>query len=289
MQYYEEKSLRQAILDAEPFPQCTLSPQQFERTLEAIADFVDIKSPFTTGHSRGVAKLSVATAKELDLPEESVNLLRHAALIHDTTGHVSIPTGIVDKRTSLTESDRESIRLHPYFTERLFAHTKPLQSISEIAALHHERLDGSGYHRSLPASIQPLLARILATAEVYQAMTEPRPHRQAIAAKDAAKILQQQVTEGKIDGEVMKAMLTSSGYPVPNSQYQLTGGLSQREVEVLRLIARGYSNKAIAETLHISIKTAGHHVQHIYNKLNVSNRATATLYAMQHGLLYDLS
>jgi HD-GYP domain-containing protein (c-di-GMP phosphodiesterase class II) len=284
----EEVSLRQSILDAEPLPVCVLSSEQFERVLEAIADFTDIKSPFTVGHSRGVAKLAVATARQLDLPEESVTLLRHAALVHDI-GQVSIPTGILDKSTALTESDWEAIRLHPYFAERLFAYAKPLQPIGAIAALHHERLDGSGYYRNLPASMQPLIARILSAAEVYQAMTENRSYRSAILSKDIAKILWQQVIDGKLDNEVIEAMLMATGYPVANQSRQRTGGLSQREVEVLRLIARGYSNRAIAEVLHISVKTAGHHVQHIYNKLSVFNRAAATLYAMQHDLLHDLS
>ncbi|NJM86163.1 MAG: HD domain-containing protein [Hydrococcus sp. RU_2_2] len=282
----EEVSLRQAILDAEPLPQHILSAKQFERTLEAIADFVDIKSPFTAGHSRGVAKLAVSTAKQFDLPEESVRLLRQAALLHDI-GQVSIPTEIVDKPTALTECDWEQIRLHPYFTERVFARAQPLQPIGATAALHRERLDGSGYHRGLPASMQPLIARILATAEVYQAMTEPRSYRPPIATEDASKILQQEVAAGKLDGEVVKAILTIAGHSVSSQQRQWAGGLSQREIEVLRFLARGHSNREIAEILHISIKTVGHHVQHIYNKLGVSNRAAATLYAMQHSLLHD--
>jgi HD-GYP domain-containing protein (c-di-GMP phosphodiesterase class II) len=282
----EEVSLRQATLEAEPLPRCTFSPEQFERVLEAIADFTDIKSLYTAGHSRGVAKLAVATAQRFNLAEESVTLLRHAALIHDF-GNVSIPTGIVDKQSDLTESDWEFIRLHPYFTERIFAHTKMLQSIGVTAALHHERLDGSGYHRGLPNSMQPLLARILATAEVYQSMAEARPSRPKIEAENISKILQQEVADGKLDGEVVKTMLMVTGLPAIDHKRLLTGHLSQREVEVLRLIARGNSNRATSEILHISVKTVGHHVQNIYSKLGVSNRASATLYAMQHDLLTD--
>lgn len=282
----EVTSLRQAILDAEPLPYQRLSPTQFDRTLEAIADFVDIKSPFTTGHSRGVANLAVATAQKFDLSAESMTLLRRAALVHDL-GQVSIPTSISDKTTPLTESEQESVRLHPYFTERVFSYSKHLRPIGALAALHHEHLDGSGYHRGLPATIQPLAARILTVAEAYQSMSEPRPYRPELSPKSISERLQAEVSSGKFDGDVVAALLSAVGVPISRRSQQRTDGLSKREVEVLRLIARGASNRQMAETLGISVKTVGHHVQHIYDKLSISNRAAATLYAMQNDFLYD--
>lgn len=280
----DELSLRQAILEAEPLDRPIFSASQLEQALAAIADFVDIKSPFTVGHSRGVAKIAAAAARYCGLEDEMVAIVRHAALLHDVGG-VSVPTSTWDKPGSLSESEWQQVHLHTYYTERLFAQSDYLQQIGEVAALHHERLDGSGYYRRLPAPMLPIAARILAAADTYHAMTEPRPHRPALTAEEAAKALQQEGKAGRLAVEAVEAVLSAAGHQLKPRQRQRVGGLSPRELEVLQPLARGYSNRAIAKSLDISVKTAGHHVQHIYEKLGVSTRAAATLYAMQNDLL----
>lgn len=282
----DEAPLRQAVLDAEPMGQHRLSVSQLERALEAIADFVDIKSPFTVGHSRGVAKIATVAASHYGLEAEIVTVVRHAALLHDI-GRVSVPASIWDKPASLSESEYEQVRMHSYYTERLLAQSGYLEQLGAVAALHHERLDGSGYYRRLPASMLPISARILATADIYHAMLEPRPYRPALTPHEAAEVLQGEVEAWHLDLEVVDAVLSAAGYQRQCKQRPGAYGLSPREIEVLRLLAQGLSNRAIADTLNISVKTAGHHVQHIYNKLGVSTRAAATLFAMQNELLHN--
>jgi DNA-binding CsgD family transcriptional regulator len=147
-----------------------------------------------------------------------------------------------------------------------------------------ERLDGSGYPRGLPAGAIGRPARILAAADVYQAMLEPRPHREARTPADAAAQLRDEVRAGRLDGDAAEAVLSAAGHRVRRRR-EGPAGLTAREVEVLRLLAQGLSNKEIAQRLVISPKTAGNHVEHIYAKIGASSRATASLFAMQHGLL----
>lgn len=273
-----------AILAAEPELVTWLSERQLDNALFAIADFTDLKSPYLIGHSRGVATLAEEAARLCGLPEMDAINLRRAALIHDL-GRVGVSASIWGKLGSLTESEWERVRLHPYLTERILARSKTLTPLVELAILHHERLDGSGYHRRIPSMMLPLTARILAAADAYHAMTEPRPHRPALSPNEAATELRQEVKAGKFDAAAADAVLSAAGHQVQRPRHATPGGLSKREIEVLRLIARGLSNPEIGAKLVISKKTVGHHVQHIYNKINVSTRAGATLFAMQHNLL----
>ncbi len=276
-----------AILATEPNSVAWLSEEQFEEALLAIADFTDLKSPFFVGHSRGVAKLAETTAHQYGLPETDVNSLRQAGLIHDL-GRVGISSSIWNKTSPLTESEWERIRLHPYLTERILIRSQVFAPLVNLAIMHHERLDGSGYHRRLSGNMIPLTARILATADAYHTMTEPRPHRPAISPDEAATKLQKEAKTGKYDMTVADAVLSAAGHQIKRTRHLTLSGLSKREIEVLRLIARGLSNPEIGEQLVISKKTVGHHVQHIYNKIQVSTRAGATLFAMQHNLLDTL-
>jgi len=159
-----------------------------------------------------------------------------------------------------------------------------LAASREIAARHHERLDGSGYPRGLSAASLTPSDRILAAADVYHAMTEPRPYRQALDADRAAKSLQQEVRAGRLDGDAVNAVLRASGHRAP-ARREGPAGLTVREVEVLALVARGLANKEIARRLGVTPKTVSNHVEHIYTKLGVGSRASATLYATQHGLV----
>jgi DNA-binding CsgD family transcriptional regulator len=195
--------------------------------------------------------------------------------------------GIWTKPGPLTDTEWERMRLHPYHTERIFARSRPLAHLGALGALHHERLDGLGYHRGLPAALLPPAARILAAADVYHALTEPRPYRPAHLPEAAAAQLRSEVRAGRLDGEAVSAVLAAAGHRVRGTRRAWVAGLSDREVEVLRLLARGLSNKQIAQRLSISKETVNHHIRHIYDKIDVSTRAAATLFAMQYNLVHE--
>jgi HD-GYP domain-containing protein (c-di-GMP phosphodiesterase class II) len=249
----------------------------------AIADFTDLKTPYTLGHSSGVAELAALAARQYGLPEADVVSIRRAGMLYDV-GRTGISGGIWAKPGPLSDREWERVRMHSYYTERVLARPTTLARLGAIAALHHERLDGSGYHRGLLASISPA-ARILAAADVYHAMTEPRAHRPARSPEEAADELQREVSAGKLDSDAANAVLAVAGHRVCRTRRESVAGLSEREVEVLRLIARGHSMKEIAQLLVISQKTVDHHIQHIYNKIGISTRAAAALFAMQHDLI----
>jgi putative nucleotidyltransferase with HDIG domain len=272
------------VLGMEPGARIYLSEEQLDTACQAIADFADIKSSYTLGHSRGVAELAAAAARRCGLPEADVVAIRRAGLLHDI-GRVGVSAGIWDKPGPLSDRDWEHVRMHTYYTERVLARPSALAHLGELAALHHERLDGSGYHRRAPASILSPAARILAAADAYHAMIEPRPHRPAHPPEVAAENLRREARAGRLDADAVSGVLASAGHPVPPTRRGLVAGLSAREVEVLRQVARGHSMQDIARLLTISKKTVDNHIQHIYNKIGVSTRAGATLFAIEHDLL----
>lgn len=275
-----------ALVDAEPGLRARLSEPEIDTALEAVADFTDLRSPYFAGHSRGVADLAADAARDFGLPESETIAIRRAGLVHDFGRH-GIAATILDKPGPLTTAERERVRLHPYYTERMLARPPALARLGALGASHHERLDGSGYYRSLNASTLTMPSRLLAAADVYRAMTEPRAYRPARAPDEAARELRQEVRAGRLDGEAVEAVLTAAGH---RRAKRRTGpaGLTPREVEVLILIARGASTRQVAHALEITPKTAGTHIERIYTKIGASTRSTATLYALQHGLL-DLS
>ena len=257
--------------------------ESLDRALEAVADFVDVKSPYAIGHSRGVAALADAAGRSYGLDAAQVDVLRRAALVHDL-GKLGIPNTIWDKPGPLTPAERERVRMHAYLTERMLASCEPLAPLAAVAVEHHERLDGSGYPRGLAgADISPP-GRILAAADSYHARREPRPHRPAMPADQAAAEVRADVRAGLIDGDAAEAVLQAAGHRAVKRR-EWPAGLTAREVDVLQLLARGMSNKQIAGALVISPKTAGTHVEHIYDKLGVTNRALASLFAAKHGLI----
>jgi HD-GYP domain-containing protein (c-di-GMP phosphodiesterase class II) len=274
----------QAVLDVEPGPRPVLSGDQMDAAALAIADFTDLKMPFTLGHSRGVATLAEAAARRCRLPEPDAVAIRRAGLMHDL-GRVGVSASIWCKPGVLTEGEWERVRLHPYYTERVLARSRALAPLGTLAAQHHERVDGSGYHRGLAGGMLPPTARVLAAADVYQALTEARPYRPARSPEQAAAELEREVKQGHLDPEAAAAVLAAAGHRVRPVRKELVAGLSEREVEVLRLLARGLSNREMAGHLSISKETVNHHVRHIYDKIGVSTRPAATLFAVQRGLL----
>lgn len=273
----------QETLDAEPEPHCRIPEQELDELARTFADFVDLKSPYLFGHSTGVAALVDEAAKTLRLGDAERAAVRRAALLHDL-GRVAVPTGVWERPGRLRRSDWEQVRLHPYHSQRILARSAALEPIAALAGLHHERLDGTGYPRQSRGAELPMAARLLAAADVYQALTQHRPHRPALSPSAAAEAVLTQVAAGQLDADCVRAVLAAAGQRVPGRRISRPAGLSDREVEVLRLVARGHSNAEIARELVVAPRTAEHHVQHIYGKIGVSTRAAAALYAMQHGL-----
>ena len=137
-----------AVLDAEPEPVLTIEREGIDRALGAVADFADLKSPYFLGHSPGVADLAAAAATAAGLPEDDVARLRRAGLVHDV-GRVGVPSGIWNRAGPLSAEQWERVRLHAYLGERVLARCDLLAPYAALAARHHERPDGSGYHRGL--------------------------------------------------------------------------------------------------------------------------------------------
>jgi HD-GYP domain-containing protein (c-di-GMP phosphodiesterase class II) len=248
-----------------------------------MADFTDLRSPSRAGHSRGVAALAARATERAGLPEGEVTNLRRAGLVHDLGMH-GIPATILDKPGRLSAAESERVRLHAYYTERMLARPQALAHIGSIASKVNERIDGSGYHRGLPSAAIPAPARMLAAADVFQAMTEPRPYRQAHTTKEATDTLSREAREGRLAPEAVDAVLGAAGVRSPKRRSG-PAGLTPREVEVLVLLARGGTTKHIARALGIAPKTAGTHIERIYAKTGAVSRSTATLFALQQGLL----
>jgi HD-GYP domain-containing protein (c-di-GMP phosphodiesterase class II) len=274
----------ESVLALEPGEHASLSDEAFDRACAALADFADIKSPYLLGHSPGVAALAAGAGRRQGLVESDVRALRCAGLLHDI-GRVGISAGIWGKAGALSEREWEQVRLHAYYTDRVLARPAALGRLGALASQHHERLDGSGYHRGLSGQAIAPAARILAAADAYQAMSEARPHRPALPAEQAAAELRREARAGRLDGEAVHAVLAEAGHRVPPVRRERPAGLSRREVEVLRLLARGHANREMAGQLCVSPDTIKHHIQHIYNKTGLATRAGVTLFAMEHGLL----
>jgi HD-GYP domain-containing protein (c-di-GMP phosphodiesterase class II) len=275
-------SVWEEALAVEPGPQPVIGEDQVDACLSAMADFADLKSMWTIGHSRGVADLAMAAAGPAGLGAAEAAELRRAALVHDL-GRVAVPARVWAKPGPLTRGEREQVRLHAYHSERILDIAPGLRPLARLAGSHGERCDGSGYHRGSRAGDLPLMARLLAAADCYQAMREPRPYRAALSQADAADELRLEAQAGRLAPEAVTAVLAAAGQPRPPVHWP--GGLSSREREVLGLLARGMATKQAARQLGISAKTCDHHIQRLYRKLGVSTRAGATLYAVEHGLL----
>jgi HD-GYP domain-containing protein (c-di-GMP phosphodiesterase class II) len=274
-------SIWDEVMIAEPGPQPVVSEAQLDACLSAVADFADLKSMWTIGHSRGVAELAGRSGVAAGLAAADVLTLRRAALVHDI-GRVTVPFSVWAKPGPLTRGEREQVRLHAYHSERVLDVAEGLRPLARLAGSHGERCDGSGYHRGSRAAELPLTARLLAAADCYQAMREPRAHRPALSAAAAADEMGQEAERGRLEPTAVNAVLTAAGQP--RRPVSRPAGLSERECEVLALLACGMATKQMARQLGISPKTCDHHIQSVYAKAGVSTRAGATLFALEHGL-----
>jgi HD-GYP domain-containing protein (c-di-GMP phosphodiesterase class II) len=280
----DETRIWEHALEAEPLPQIWIMGDRVDAAFTAMAAFTDLKSPWFREHSIGVADLAEAAAWRMGLTAGEVTRVRRAALAHDL-GRVGVSNAIWEKPGPLGFGERERVRLHSHFTERAFAQSPELAPIGMLAGAHHERLDGSGYHRGAGGSALEPAARILAAAGCYQSMREARPYRPALDAEAAEAELLREAKDGWLDPEAVDAVLAAAGHRVVDRPRELPADLTERELDVLLILVRGQPNREIAQGLGISPKTVGHHVQHIYEKAGVRSRAAATVWAFEHGLI----
>jgi HD-GYP domain-containing protein (c-di-GMP phosphodiesterase class II) len=281
----DEARIWDQAMEAEPFPAIRLQGERVDAAFAAIAALTGLKSPWLREHSTNVADLAEAAAWRLGLPEASVTLVRRAALAHDV-GRVGVSNAIWEKPVPLGFGEWERVRLHPHFSERAFAQSRALAPVGRIAGAHHERLDGSGYHRGTSGTALDLPSRILAAADCYGAMRESRAHRRALDAPAAETELQREAAAGRLDPDAVDAVLAAAGHRVRERARELPAGLTERELDVLLVLVRGRSNQQIADDLGISAKTVGHHIQHVYGKAGVRSRAAATVWAFENKLVH---
>lgn len=278
----EHESAWDETLAREPGAPLMLTGEGLDRALAAMGNFADLISPYLAGHSAGVAELATAAAQRCRIDAADTTTLRRAALVHDL-GRVAIGARIWQKPGPLNADEWEQVRLHPYHTERVLSRSPFLSALAPVAGAHHERLDGSGYHRGASGAELTLLARVLAAADAYHAMTQPRAHRPPIPPERTAEELAREARAGRLDADAVTAVLEAAGQHAP--RLERPAGLTEREAEVVGMLARGLQTKQVARALGISVKTADSHIQHAYRKIGVSTRAAATLFAMEHGLV----
>lgn len=273
-----------AALAQEPGPRPFIAEEALDEALRAVADFVDLRLPMMSGHSTAVATLCIQAGARLGLREPELTILRRAAYLHDL-GTASVSVSVWEKAGPLSADEWERVRLHPYYTERVLLRAPALVPLGRLAALHHERLDGTGYHRQCAAPQLGTAARVLAVAEAYCGMREPRAHRPALSPERSAAELRSAARDGQFDSVAVEAVLAAAGHPTPSRRAARPAGLSRREVEVLVLLARGLTNREIGEQLVIAPATVDHHIRHIYAKIGCSTRIAATLFAMEQQLV----
>ncbi|WP_448072851.1 HD domain-containing phosphohydrolase [Georgenia yuyongxinii] len=275
-------------LEIEPDPVRYVDDGALAGVAQTFGDLVDLKSPWLPGHSAAVASLAADAAGVLGLAD--AERVRVAGHLHDL-GRIAVSARIWSKNGPLSASERDQARLHPYYTDRILARLPALADIAATAARHHERCDGSGYHRGLRAADLPMGARVLAAADAYRSAGEERPRRETPTGPESGALqaasarLTAEARAGRLDPDAVAAVLQAAGTPGAAAHVAGVAGLTDRQVEVLRLVARGLSNREVAERLVISPRTAEHHVQDIYQRIGASTRAAAALFAMEHGLL----
>ncbi len=201
---YEAPALAAAVSEHEPPEHIVHADEaRVSAVAHAFAEVIDAKSPDTGGHSHRVAALAGAAAEQLGLPVDR-GFLR-AALLHDI-GKLGVSNRILDKPGPLEPDEWAAIRTHPLRTHELLMRVPALREHAGIAAAHHERLDGSGYPHGLSGDDLPLEARVIAVADVYEALTATRPYRAAIARDDALALLRGEAAAGRLDGDCVEAL-----------------------------------------------------------------------------------
>jgi HD-GYP domain-containing protein (c-di-GMP phosphodiesterase class II) len=278
----DEVDAYEEALECEPDPVRLVDDAEVEDVARTFGDLVDLKEPWLHGHSTAVAELASSAIEGLGLDSEA-RTVRVAGHLHDV-GRAAVSSRVWSKAEPLSASERDQVRLHPYHSERVLARVPALAEVARLAGQHHERSDGSGYHRGLTGDRMTMGARVLAAADAYRSLVEERPGSAAVPPTAATSRLRAEARSGHLDGDAVEAVLVAAGHE-GRARRSRPAGLTNRQVEVLRLVASGMSNKDIADRLVIARRTAEHHVQDVYVKIGVSTRAAAALFAMEHGLM----
>jgi HD-GYP domain-containing protein (c-di-GMP phosphodiesterase class II) len=279
-------SVWDAAIAAEPGAPDFVDDGAIDGALQAMGAFADLKSSYTRGHSTGVAELAAGAAERLGMPPDAVAEVRRAGYVHDV-GRAGVSAGVWEKEGPLTEGEWEKVRMHAAYTERILARPPLLARLGTLGSLDHERMDGTGYPHKRAAASLPPGARLLQAADMYQAMRETRPHRRSIAREEIAATLEKEAETGRLDREAVRAVLETAGHRVERGRARggYPGGLTNREIEVLRLVSRGLTNKQVAQKLDMSSRSVGQHLAHAYEKIGVTTRAGAAMFAMKNGIV----
>ena len=286
----EQESVWASVLALEPdSPHRFLRPEQLEDIALAFADFADLKSSYSAGHSRRVAEVAERIGRRLLFPVDQVSIIRHAALMHDL-GLVAVPSYTLERPYSkLTQVEQERLRLHPYHAERILVRVPVLEPVVPLIAAHHERLDGRGYYRGLVGDQIPLGARVVAVADCFDELSHESPDHPALGPEQALEQLRGEAGRG-LWPQAVRALAEELGagpsaHKAADRISRQPAGLTDREVEILRLLARGMTRRDVARALVVSEHTVRHHLEHIYTKIGVGTRVAATLFAVEHDLL----
>ncbi|MBI3953136.1 MAG: HD domain-containing protein [Chloroflexi bacterium] len=288
---WEQQRVWDTVLSLEPeeSPHRYVGEEKLTDVALAFADYADLKSPYMAGHSRRVAEVSERIARRMALSERQVAVIQRAALVHDI-GLVAVPSFVLNKPPGeLAAAEWEQVRLHPYHSERILSKVPALKAVIPIVAAHHERMDGQGYHLGIPGSQIPPEARIIAAADRFDELSRDMPDHPALEPDEAVRVMRQEAVSG-FAPDVLQALVEDLGGVSQPSRprarrQEWPAGLTDREVEVLRLVAKGQSRRQAAKALFVSEGTIRSHLEHIYSKTGISNRSAATLFAIEHELL----
>lgn len=284
----EAGSVWDLVVAMEPVSELSvIDAAQFDEVALSFADFADIKSPHLAGHSRRVGELAARLAEDAGLDANSISTVRTAGLMHNL-GMVAVPSFLLGHADSdVSPVEREQLCLHPHLGERIVARIQGLEPVAELVAAHHERHDGTGYPRGLAGGGIPVGARLIAVADAFDKMTHDSPGYSALDTRAALDRIASEVGHAYAPDAcaALSRVLTEPGARVAPRVSAWPASLTNREVDVLRLVARGMSRKQMAGSLALSEATVRHHMEHIYAKIGVSTRVAAALSAIEHGLV----
>jgi HD-GYP domain-containing protein (c-di-GMP phosphodiesterase class II) len=281
---FEAHDIRDRVLALEPESDWRLVDEaRIEDVALAFADFIDLKSRYKAAHSRRVGAIAEQLARIMRCAEEAVTQIRRAGLMHDL-GVVAIPSYSLDRPwRELSESERDACRLYPYHGERILKRVPALAPLAEMVGTHQERMDGSGYYRGMSGQQISLGARIIAVADRLDELTHDGAANTALPVTQALDVLASE----PLDQEVLGALRRSLGEQaiVVAAPPRHPASLTDREIEVLTLMTQGMTRREIGHRLAISEHTVRNHLDHIYDKTGTSNRVSATMFAMENGIL----
>jgi HD-GYP domain-containing protein (c-di-GMP phosphodiesterase class II) len=280
----EAEDIRDRVLELEPKSSWqVVGEERIDDAALAFADFIDLKSRFKAAHSRRVGAVAEQLARMMNCAAEAVVQIRRAGLMHDL-GVVAVPSYTLDRPwRQLSESERDEYRLYPYHGERILKRVPRLAPLAEMVGTHQERSDGSGYYRGLAGENISLGARIIAVADRLDELTHDSPGITALTVPEAIEVLSKE----PLDQDVLSALRRSLGQKTTSSSPapQRPASLTEREVEVLSLMTQGLTRREIGRRLSITENTVRNHLDHIYDKTGTSNRVSATMFAMENGIL----